>query len=105
MDHGDCYVYLSVRLLLRSLNVLCLPLRLAYLFMKVGTLWYLARLDCFVGQDTQISCFVPSESKMLSEAIPTMFSTIMLCGALGVLSVVLGTALTRDQKRVSANVP
>lgn len=38
---------------------------------------------------------------MLSEAIPTMLATIMLCGALGVLGMVLGTAVSREQKRVS----
>lgn len=34
-----------------------------------------------------------------------MLSTVMLCGAIGVLGMVLGTAVSRDQKRVSAYVP
>lgn len=38
------------------------------------------------------------DSKMLSEAISPMLSTLMLCGVLGALGMVLGKTVLRDQK-------
>jgi putative exporter of polyketide antibiotics len=41
---------------------------------------------------------------MLSESLTLGLATLMLCGALGVLGIVLGTALSTGQKPVSMAV-